>query len=241
MAGAYGTIATGGVKHEAVAIQSITNYKGDTIFEADTTGERVISEEVAKAAEKVMEGVITYGTGTAAALPNGQVAAGKTGTSEEWRDSWFCGITPQYSVAIWLGCRQERTMNEAFTATSVFSSFVGTMLQGQATKDFPMASALDPTYRTLTSEETTKLGASSWNYSYSYDYGYNYTPTYEYDTYDDSSSGTTDNGNSSGTSGDGTGASTVTPDDSGDYDDGATFPDTSPGVSTNGSSTATTG
>lgn len=216
MAEAYGTVATGGIHHEAVAIQSIADSQGNVIFEADTTGERVISEEVAKAGEKVMEGVVTGGTGTAAALYSGQTVAGKTGTSEEWRDSWFCGITPQYSVAIWLGCRQERTMAESYTATSVFSSFTGAMLNGQPLADFPMANAMDPTYRTLTNAEYNSLG------TYATDYTYTYTaPTITYnDDSDDDGTATTDTDDGTGGSADGTGAYGDGTDGTGVYDDG---------------------
>lgn len=161
MAGAYATIANGGIHRDAVAIQTVKDKDGNVIFEADTEGERVMDEEVAKATEQVMEGVVTGGTGTAAALGNGQEVAGKTGTSEQWRDSWFCGITPQYSVAIWMGARQERTMPESYTATSVFSSFVGALLSGQGPVQFPMEYAPDPDYRTLTTEETKQLGSGA--------------------------------------------------------------------------------
>lgn len=159
MAGAYATIANGGIHRDAVAIQTIKDKDDNVIFEADTEGERVISEEVAKATEQVMEGVVTGGTGTEAALGNGQEVAGKTGTSEQWRDSWFCGITPQYSVAIWMGARQERTMPESYTATSVFRSFVGPMIAG--VEQFPMEMAALPNYRTLTTDETKKLNSGA--------------------------------------------------------------------------------
>ena len=58
----------------------------------------------------VLEGVITRGTGSAASLDNGQAAAGKTGTSENCRDNWFCGYTPQLATAIWLGSREDSTI-----------------------------------------------------------------------------------------------------------------------------------
>jgi 1A family penicillin-binding protein len=189
MAQAYATIASGGIKREGVAIEKIVDNNGKIIYQPDTTGTRVISQEVANAAEQVMEGVITSGTGTAARLST-QTAAGKTGTSETWRDSYFCGITPQYSVAIWLGCRQEREMNAAYSATSTFKYFLDPLLKGQANERFPMANAAKPTYRTLTSAEQTILGASSYS----------------------SSSNNSSSGSSSGTSSTGasTGASTGT-------------------------------
>lgn len=209
MAGAYATIATGGVHHDAVAIQSITDSDGNVVFEADTTGEQVLSEDVAHAAEKVMEGVVTSGTGMQASLYNGQRVAGKTGTSEQWRDSWFCGITPQYSVAIWLGAREERTMAEAFTATSVFRSFVGDMTYGEAPQAFPMDNALDPTYRTLTTDELNKLGSYSTGY---YTPNYNNASTNNSATNADNAGAGTNNGNAGVT---GNGAAGTTPDYSG--------------------------
>lgn len=210
MAEAYATIATGGIHREAVAIENIKDKDGNVIFEANTEGERVLEEDVAKATEQVMEGVVTGGTGTAAALYTGQEVAGKTGTSEQWRDSWFCGITPQYSVAIWLGARQEKTMPESFTATSVFSSFVGSLLQGQPIEQFPMENALAPHYRTLTTEEYTKLGGGSvTNQNYYY---YDATTTTTDDDDDDLDDGTTTgeddpygNGDDDGTGEDGNG------------------------------------
>ena len=53
-------------------------------------------------ADAAAEGVVTGGTGTAAALPNRQVA-GKTGTTENYGDAWFVGYTPQLVTAVWVG------------------------------------------------------------------------------------------------------------------------------------------
>ena len=137
MAQAYATIANGGTKREAVCIQSITDASGNTIFTADTTGEKVLDTSLTQAATEVMEGVITNGTGRSAAISNGQPAAGKTGTSENWRDKWFCGITPQMSVAIWIGGREEVQMPSYVACDDVFGDFMSTILEGQPIEQFP--------------------------------------------------------------------------------------------------------
>ncbi len=137
MAQAYATIANGGTKHEAVCIQSITDASGNTIYTADTTGEKVLDTSLTQAATEVMEGVITNGTGRGAAISNGQPAAGKTGTSENWRDKWFCGITPQMSVAIWIGGREEVRMPSYIAADDVFGDFMSTILEGEPIEQFP--------------------------------------------------------------------------------------------------------
>jgi 1A family penicillin-binding protein len=146
MSVAYATIANGGTHHDARCISEVKDSNGNTIYTADTTGTKVIDTDVAMAAEKSMEKVLeTGGTGTAAKLSNGQAAAGKTGTSENYRDSWFCGFTPQYSVAIWMGARQERSMDSSAEVSDVFSDFMTTALEGQETEEFPEADT--PSYK----------------------------------------------------------------------------------------------
>lgn len=197
MASAYATIATGGIKRDAVAIEKITDSNGKVLYEPDTVGQRVISQEVAHAAEKVMEGVITGGTATDARLANGQVAAGKTGTSENWRDSYFVGITPQYSVAIWLGARTERQMPEWYTASATFKYFLDPLLQGQTPVQFPMNKAKDPAYRTLSSQDLNTLGVTS---AGTYNYGDTTSNSQSYTQQDTQNSQSMTQNNQSGNS-----------------------------------------
>lgn len=148
MADAYATIANGGTYYAPECIYQVIDRDGNVIVDnSNPQGERVISEEVACAAIKVMEGVVTSGTGKAAALANGQPVAGKTGTTEEKKDSWFVGFTPQLSVALWLGDRvdnyaQARSVNG--TVAAVFANFMNRVLEGQPIVPFPVAA--DPTY-----------------------------------------------------------------------------------------------
>lgn len=137
MAQAYATIANGGIRHEAVCIEQIKDSQGTIIFQADTKGEKVLDTVLTQAATEVMEGVITHGTGRNAALWNSQPVAGKTGTSENWRDKWFCGITPQMSVAIWLGARDEVKMPSWIAADGIFGDFMRKVLQNQPIEEFP--------------------------------------------------------------------------------------------------------
>lgn len=137
MAQAYATVANGGTKREAVCIQEIYDSTGVLIHKADTTGLKTLDTKLTEAATEIMEGVVTSGTGRGASLSSGQPVAGKTGTSENWRDKWFCGITPQLSVAIWIGGREEVTMPSSVACDSVFGDFVGRVLSGQPIEQFP--------------------------------------------------------------------------------------------------------
>ncbi len=152
MAAAYGVIANSGVKCETTAIERILDIDGNVIEDNSLIeGEQVISPEVAYAAIQVMEGVVSSseGTGKKAALDSGQPVAGKTGTTDEYGDIWFCGCTPQLSVAIWIGDPRSisdgrESLQTGETATTVFHDFMTAALAGQPVVDF--TAAADPDY-----------------------------------------------------------------------------------------------
>lgn len=169
MASAYAVIANGGVRVTPTPIETITNSRGEVVVDnstpdtelSKTKSEQVISPEVAYAATEVMKTVVNSadGTGTEAALPNGQAVAAKTGTSTLYKDITFCGITPQMSVAIWLGDpTNAETLPAHVGAGDVFRNFMTDVLEGQPIEDFPTAS--DPAYKTF-SDSTYKIGGYS--------------------------------------------------------------------------------
>lgn len=145
MANAYGTIANGGTRYEAVAIEQIVDRKGNVMVDASSpTGERALSPEVAAAAVDVMKGVVNGGTGTAARIRTGQPAAGKTGTSENYLDSYFAGFTPELSVGIWVGDPNRVVPATSLTGAHVFGYFMNDWCANRAVVDFPTAGR--PTY-----------------------------------------------------------------------------------------------
>ncbi|HWE34105.1 MAG TPA: transglycosylase domain-containing protein [Solirubrobacteraceae bacterium] len=104
MADAYSTLASGGIHHAATAISRVVFPDRSQVNFASTTGNRVFPYGQVYAADKVLQGVVTQGTGTAANY--GCPAAGKTGTSENLANAWFVGYTPQLSTAVWVGYPQ---------------------------------------------------------------------------------------------------------------------------------------
>jgi penicillin-binding protein 1A len=101
MASAYATFADDGIRVEPTAIVRITDPEGRVLYQAQPDHARVIPAGVARAATSVLTSVIQRGTGTAAAI--GRPAAGKTGTSQGWRDAWFDGFVPQLAASVWVG------------------------------------------------------------------------------------------------------------------------------------------
>jgi penicillin-binding protein 1A len=102
-ADAYATLANGGVHHEATAIDRVVFPGGKVDEPSANEGKRVLTPGQAYEVTKVLEGVITSGTGAGYTSIGCQSEAGKTGTSEGLSDAWFVGYTPLYSTAVWTG------------------------------------------------------------------------------------------------------------------------------------------
>ncbi|MEN6351291.1 MAG: PBP1A family penicillin-binding protein [Syntrophomonas sp.] len=113
MAAAYGAYGNGGVYIKPYFITRIIDADGVEIYSHKAEYERVMTEQTAWLMSSMLQTVCTSGTGTNARVP-GVVTAGKTGTSEEYKDSWFCGFTPGYSAAVWMGYDKEYHMNDIY-------------------------------------------------------------------------------------------------------------------------------
>ena len=104
LVGGYQVFQNQGVKHPPYMISAITSGRGDVIFaHTEPSGEPmpVYDKDLAGQMVRMMMGVIEQGTGTRAAF--GRQAAGKTGTSQDWRDAWFVGFTPDWAAGVWIG------------------------------------------------------------------------------------------------------------------------------------------
>jgi penicillin-binding protein 1A len=104
MASAYATFANLGVYQKPILFTQISRH-GQTLIDNHPQGERRISAALAYQVTDVLKGVVRSGTGTAAQI--GRPEAGKTGTTQDFRDAWFIGYTPQLSTAVWMGDPQQ--------------------------------------------------------------------------------------------------------------------------------------
>jgi penicillin-binding protein 1A len=109
MARAYGSFANGGYRidgatfgNEPRAVTRITDVAGDQVYDNTPVKKQVLTPAEDELMTQLLQGVVTSGTGTAAALPDRPVA-GKTGTTENYGDAWFVGYTPQLVTAVWVG------------------------------------------------------------------------------------------------------------------------------------------
>jgi len=108
MADGYATLASGGVHHDPTAISRVEFPNGKVDEIESEEGERVLTPGQAWEVTRILEGVITQGTGAGYTYMGCSSEAGKTGTSEEESDAWFVGYTPMFSTAVWVGHPQSR-------------------------------------------------------------------------------------------------------------------------------------
>ncbi|MCP3911332.1 MAG: hypothetical protein GY713_10285 [Actinomycetia bacterium] len=108
MASAYAVLANDGIRHEPYYIERIEDRFGNTLYEHQPAGRRAISTQSARLAADVLAANVQGGTGQAARLDGGHIAAGKTGTAQNFEDAWFVGFTPHLSTAVWMGAPEAK-------------------------------------------------------------------------------------------------------------------------------------
>lgn len=160
MTAAYATIANGGRKIVPTLIDRVQDRYGVTVYKHDQrlcqaceatswqgqgepsiidNREQVLDPMTAYQITSMMEGVVQRGTGTAAKVLNRPVA-GKTGTTNDYKDAWFVGFTPELAVGVYVGYDQPRSMGSSVTggtfATPIFTEFMQKALEGKPATPF---------------------------------------------------------------------------------------------------------
>lgn len=138
LVGGFQVFQLGGQRRPAYIIESITTVSGEPLFtHSETAGTPVYDIANASMMVKMMKGVLERGTGTRAAF--GRPAAGKTGTSQNWRDAWFVGFTPDYIAGVWVGNDDDRPMNKVAGGgipSTIWRRFMMEAHVGKEARDF---------------------------------------------------------------------------------------------------------
>lgn len=144
MASGYSTLENDGVFRTPTCITSIIDHRGDEVYRG-TEEKEVYSENAAREMIDILQGVISNGTASSMRWSKSSdvEAAGKTGTTNGGKDGWFCGVTPYYSLAVWVG----------YDIPKELSSLYGGTYPAEIWKD-AMLGVLDVTE---TSEENNKF------------------------------------------------------------------------------------
>jgi penicillin-binding protein 1A len=111
LCGAYGTLAAGGLAVDPFVVQRIRTTDGSVLYERPEPSPRmVVAPDTIGAINTMLNAAIVSGTGRRAAFPRHQ-AAGKTGTTQDFRDAWFVGYTAHLVAGVWLGNDDGSPMN----------------------------------------------------------------------------------------------------------------------------------
>ncbi len=161
---AYAVFDNHGIRVGPVSILKITDSTGQVLFANDALPEQVIKPETAYLITNLLRGVIEKGTAWKA-RELGRPAAGKTGTTNDFRDAWFIGYTPGLVAGVWVGYDDHQSIGAretgARTALPIWLEFMEKSLDKREKEDFTVPNGIifkqiDPRTGLLSTEHCTQ-------------------------------------------------------------------------------------
>ncbi|HJV36844.1 MAG TPA: PBP1A family penicillin-binding protein [Geomonas sp.] len=139
---AYTPFATGGTRAEARTIIRVYDRNRRSWTETPAAVTPALAPATAYLTTQLMKDVLTYGTAKGLKkFSEARPAAGKTGTTDDYRDAWFVGFTPQLITGVWVGYDQPKPGGRGFTGGAVsapiWGRFMTGALAGKPAVDFP--------------------------------------------------------------------------------------------------------
>ena len=141
VAGAFTAFANGGVRPTPYIIQHITDKEGRVVWQNTPSARRLCSTRSANAVSAVLQQITKPGgtAGSMRALGFKHPCGGKTGTTNNYTNAWFCGFTSDLTAAVWVGFdRPAKIAEKAYGGTVALPLWVGVM-QCAAARGYPMA------------------------------------------------------------------------------------------------------
>lgn len=139
---AYAHLAAGGRIVIPYGILEIKTSSGKSLYRRQPpSGGQALNEGVVGMMNSMLMGVVNYGTGRGAAI--GRQAAGKTGTTSDYRDAWFIGYTPDLATGVWVGNDDNSAMKKVTGGTlpaPIWRDFMSNALAGVPAKSLPVSS-----------------------------------------------------------------------------------------------------
>lgn len=154
MASAYATLADHGVYHEPKFVSKVTDLHGRVLEEGPSDGQQAVDPTIVRTVNKILNEVVTMGTGTAANIDRPE--AGKTGTTSDYRNAWFVGYTPELATSVWVGYRDS---NRPLLGVEGVPQMAGGTIPAQVWATF-MKSALAGADRSTLAADAQDMGLS---------------------------------------------------------------------------------
>lgn len=140
MATVYGTICNQGIRVDPIAVLSVQDSRGNLLWKAPFSAERVADPVECRILIDMMEAVIRSGTGTRARI--NRPAAGKTGTTNDSIDAWFCGFTPHLVACTYVGNDDSVPLGARAAAGTIsapiWKDFMNRVLKDTPPEPFPV-------------------------------------------------------------------------------------------------------
>ena len=149
MSASFATFATGGIRHRPFWIRRVEDTLGRVLEEKIVSGERVLNASLVYQVVDMMRGVLDKGTGAVVRrLGFDLPAAGKTGTTNGFKDAWFTGFTPTLTTSVWVGYDRAKGLKDTRGvgitggrgAAPIWADFMIKATQGEPPREFPMPS-----------------------------------------------------------------------------------------------------
>jgi penicillin-binding protein 1A len=144
---AFAVFGDGGVLAPLSAFRAVTDRTGRIVLEAPEKRPRVIPEPVAALMTGLLTNVVRFGVAYPLRSTYGMTRplAGKTGTTDDYRDGWFVGFTPDIVAGVWVGYDRPRSLGRlaAGTALPAWARIVGSLLRGFPPRPFLSDSRLE--------------------------------------------------------------------------------------------------
>lgn len=139
MASAYATIENDGEFRKPTCIVQITDAEGNVIVSDAVKSRQVYEMNASRMMTSMLKGVFTGGTASGLGVP-GMSCAGKTGTTDNNTDGWFCGFTPYYTTSVWVGYDTPQSTRGLWGSTypgGIWSTFNREIHEGLTDLGFP--------------------------------------------------------------------------------------------------------
>ena len=141
IAGSYATFAARGLRADTTTIRRVQTSDGSLLYERENTDQRTFDENTADVVNYALQKVVTNGTGRPA-LAVGRPVAGKTGTTDEYKASWFAGYAPQLAAAVSFSKSGPNGEELSLSGTGGLTQFYGSAFPARIWTAF-MRGALD--------------------------------------------------------------------------------------------------
>lgn len=153
MASAFSVFANDGVKNPARSVLKITDRNGNIIEESKLNPQTVLDQQIARKIDSILSDnkarTPIFGPKSPLILSDGRPVAAKTGTTQEFRDAWTVGFTPQISVGVWAGNNNNRPMkggsDGVFVAAPIWNEFMTKVMANQPVETFIAYDSYKPT------------------------------------------------------------------------------------------------